>query len=260
MAVDNSRRAALLGFGSLAAGAAALATAPARAAATERIIPPGARELGELMARLRRAPRRRDFKTVPMILAHSDFWDDEALREVIAYRGTRKQVWDNTDIAGPWLNAMRNSINTQIFSFGHDDFLAVSATHGTAHLALFDQAMWDKYELAALAGAGFKTNTLILPTSAPTAFSDEENPESVFGPVGDTIAALRERGVVFLGCHNAIWEWAAKLIARGANPDHVSHEALAAELSNHLIDGVVLTPGIAATIPELQQAGFHYAA
>jgi hypothetical protein len=31
---------------------------------------------------------------------------------------------------------------------------------------------------------------------------------------------------------------------------HVSHEALAAELS----------PGIVATIPELQQAGFHYAA
>jgi len=36
------------------------------------------------------------------------------------------------------------------------------------------------------------------------------------------------------------------------------HEA-AVELTNHLIDGVVLTPGIVATIPELQQVGFHYA-
>jgi hypothetical protein len=30
-------------------------------------------------------------------------------------------------------------------------------------------------------------------------------------------------------------------------------------VGDRLIDGVVLTPGIVATIPELQQAGFHYA-
>ena len=153
MTIDSSRRAALVGFGSLAVGAIALAADPSRAATDRTIIPPGARELSELMERLRRSPRRRDFKTVPMILEHPDLWDDEALKELIAYRGTRKQVWDNTDIASPWLNLMRNSVNAQVFSFGHKDFLAVSATHGTAHLALFDQPMWDKYELAALAGA-----------------------------------------------------------------------------------------------------------
>jgi hypothetical protein len=94
----------------------------------------------------------------------------------------------------------------------------------------------------------------------PTAFSDEEDPSSVFGPAGDTIPALQDRGAVFLACHNAIWEITAKLIARGTNPDHASHETVAAELTNHLIDGIVLTPGIVATIPELQQVGFHYAA
>jgi hypothetical protein len=260
MMIDNSRRAALLGFGSLALGAAAVAAGPTHAETAERIIPPGAHELSELMARLRRAPRRRDFKTVPMILSHPDFWDDEALREVMAYRGTRKQVWDNTGIASPWLNLMRNSINAQVFSFGHKDFLAVSATHGTAHLALFDQAMWDKYALTTLAGPKFQSNTLIVAKPASTAFSDEEDPKSVFGADGDTIPALQERGVVFLACHNAIWEVTAKLIASGKNPDHASHEAVAAEFTNHLIDGVVLTPGIVATIPELQLAGFHYAA
>jgi len=260
MTIDRSRRAALVGFGSLAVGAAALAADPSRADTTEPIIPPGARALSELMERLRRSPRRREFKTVPMILEHPDFWDDEALKEIIAYRGTRKQVWDNTNVAGPWLNLMRNSINTQIFSFGHKDFLAVSATHGTAHLALFDQPMWDKYELAALAGARFKTNTLIVPRPAPAAFSQSEDPKSVFGADGDTIPALQERGVVFMACHNAIWEVTAKLLAAGKNPDHASHEAVAAELTNHLVDGVVLTPGIVATIPELQQVGFHYAA
>src|ERR1700741_2360281 len=260
MTIDNSRRTALVGFGALAIGAAALAAGPSDATTPEPIIPPGARELSELMERLGRAPRRRDFKTVPMILDRPDFWDDQALKEIIAYRGARKQVWDKTNLAGPWLNLMRNSINAQIFSFGHKDFLAVSATHGTAHLALLDQAMWDKYELATLAGAKFKTNTLALPKPVPTAFAQSEDPESVFGSIGDTIPALQERGVVFMACHNAIWEVTAKLIASGKNPDHVSHEAVAAELTNHLIDGMVLTPGIVATIPELQQVGFHYAA
>jgi hypothetical protein len=260
MTIDTSRRAVLVGFGTLAVGTAALLADPSRAATSERIIPPGAQELSELMDRLRRVPRRRDFKTVPMILQHPDFWDDEGLNEIIAYGGTRKQVWDNTNLAGPWLNLMRNSINAQIFSFGHKDFIAVSATHGTAHLALFDQATWDKYELAALAGAEFKSNTLAMPKPAPTAFAQSEDPKSVFGSIGDTIPALQERGAVFLACHNAIWEVTAELIASDINPDHASHEAMAAELTNHLIDGVVLTPGVAATIPELQQVGFHYAA
>jgi len=258
MTIDNSRR-ALVGFGALVAGAAALASTSSRAATAERIIPPGAQGLSDLMEKLRRAPRRRDFKTVPMILQRADFWDDEALREIIAYRGKRKQVWDNTSLAGPWLNLMRNAINAQIFSFGHEDFLAVSATHGTAHLALFDQAMWDKYELATLAGARFRTNTLAVPKPLATDFAQSEDPSSVFGADGDTIPALQARGAVFLACHNAIWEVTAKLISSGKNPDHASHDVVAAELTNHLIDGVVLTPGIVATIPELQQAGFHYA-
>jgi hypothetical protein len=47
MTIDDSRRSALLGFGSLAPGAAALATRPAYAATDEQIIPPGARALAE---------------------------------------------------------------------------------------------------------------------------------------------------------------------------------------------------------------------
>lgn len=260
MTLDSSRRTALVSLGALAVATSALAAGSSQAATTAQIIPPGAQELGDLMSRLRRAPRRRDFKSVPMILEQSEFWDNEALKEIIAYRGTHKQVWDNTNLAGPWLNSMRNSINAQVFSFGHKDFLAVSATHGTAHLALFDHVMWEKYELATLTGDSFKTNTLTVPKPAPSAFARSEDPDSVFGPVGDTIPALQERGVVFLACHNAIWEVTAKLIASGKNPDHAAHEAVAAELTNHLVDGVVLTPGIVATIPELQQAGFHYAA
>jgi hypothetical protein len=46
-----------------------------------------------------------------------DLWDAEALDAIIAYGGSLKQVWDNTEIDGPWLDLMRNSLNTQIFSF-----------------------------------------------------------------------------------------------------------------------------------------------
>jgi hypothetical protein len=259
MTIDSSRRSALFGFGSLVVGASAYAADRAHAATDQIVTAPGARKLADLVEQLRRSPRRRDFETVPMIVQEPDFWDDEALRHVIAYQGNRKQVWDNAQIAGPWLNLMRNALNAQIFAFDHADYLAVSATHGTAHLALFDQSTWDKYELAAFSDIKFRTNTLIAPNTAAAGFSENENPASIFGKNGNTITALQERGVVFLACHNAIWEIAARLIASSRNPDRKSHEALAAELTNHLVEGAVLTPGITATILELQQAGFYYA-
>jgi hypothetical protein len=43
------------------------------------------------------------------------------------------------------------------------------------------------------------------------------------------------------------------------DPDELSHHALAAELTNQLIAGVVLTPWIGGTLAELQRAGFNYA-
>jgi len=33
-----------------------------------------------------------------------------------------------------------------------------------------------------------------------------------------TIPALQSRGVVFMSCHNAIWEVTGKLLAKGVNP------------------------------------------
>ncbi len=211
-----------------------------------------------LTARLAEVRRRRDFKTVPMVLDDPALWDAEALDAVIAYRGGRRQLWDNTEIASPWMNLMRNSLNAQLFSFRHPDFLAVSATYGTAHLALYDQAMWDKYRLATMAGPDFKTNTLIVARDVARDVASHEDPNSVFRPGGNTIPALQRRGVVFMACHNAIWEQTAKLQAKGINPDRLSHESMAAELTNHLVEGVVLTPGVVGTIPELQHAGFGY--
>jgi hypothetical protein len=260
MTADVGRRAALFGFGSAALGAGILSADAGHALAGESPISLGAGELRDFGVRLGKASRRRDFKTVPMVLDDPDLWDAAALDEVIAYRGAYKQVWDNTALGGPWLNLMRNSINAQMFSFRHPDFLAVSATHGTAHLALFDEPTWDKYRLANLAGKNLKANRLIIANPAASAPLDFEDPNGVFGPAGDTIPALQSRGVVFLACHNAIWELSAKLLRLGVNPDHLSHGGIAAELTNHLVEGAVLTPGMVATIPELQRAGFRYIA
>lgn len=195
-----------------------------------------------------------------MILTETDQWDAEALNAVISYKAPYKQVWDNTEIGSPWLNLMRNSINAQVWSFKHPDFLAVSATHGTAHLALFDDATWEKYQLTKLAGQKFKSNTLIKESSAAKADAKNfEDANGVFSPADNSIPILMRRGVVFLSCHNAIWEEAAALLKAESNPDKLNHEQLAAELTNHLLPGVVLTPGAVGTLPELQRAGFHYA-
>jgi hypothetical protein len=118
-----------------AIGLASAALRPAAAAVGPALTPPGATHLDALRKRLALAPRRRDFKTVPMILDHREQWDHEALTEVLSYQPAPRQVWDNTEIGGPWLDMIRNALNSQIWSFKHPDFLAVSVTHGSALLA-----------------------------------------------------------------------------------------------------------------------------
>ena len=195
------RQALHLGLAAAVSGVAMGATAGTAIAAVEPqgLIPTGAVALRELMEKLASAPRHRDFKTVPMILASSDQWDHEALSAILAYKPAHKQVWDNTDLSGPWLNLMRNALNAQVWAFKHADFLVVSATHGTAHLSLFDDAMWEKYKLTTLAGDEFRTNTLIEGRSAGFANpANYEDPAGAFSLEDNSIPALMRRGVVFM--------------------------------------------------------------
>ncbi|MBB5373446.1 thiosulfate dehydrogenase [Acidocella aromatica] len=263
--VRGANRRALLSGAGLSIAAAGLAAAAALPAHATEPSPPNLEPntgatLAALTKQLAILPRRRQFSTVPMILTDPAQWDSEALNAVLAYRGGPKQVWDNTDLAGPWLNLMRNSLNVEIYAWKHPDFLIASATHASAHLALYDQTAWDKYKLAAFTGGKFSTNTLIeTPPAAKGDVSNIQNPAGPFSPAANSIAVLQQRGVVFLACHNAIWELSGALLKAGVNPGGLSHEALAADLTNHLIPGAILSPGTVGTIPELQRAGFHYA-
>jgi hypothetical protein len=221
----------------------------------------GAKTLEALHAQLAKAPRRRDFKSVPMILDNRDQWDAEALDAVLHYAGGPKQAWDNTDIAGPWLNVMRNAMNSQVFSFKHPNFLCASATHGSAQFALYDQHLWEKYQLGSklLGGKPDHNGFVDLPEAASHDPADFQNAKGAFSPAGNSVATLQRRGAVFLVCHNAIWEHCDRLLTLGINPDRLTQEQLCAEISNHLIPGAILTPGAVGTLVELETAGFTYA-
>ena len=249
-----------LGAGVVALSTSATGLAVGMGGETATLLTGGATTLEDLGSRLAAAPRRRDFKTVPMVLTSPDQWDSEALNAVLHYSGGPRQVWDNTVLEGPWLDLMRNAMNVQIWSFRHPNFLVVSATHGSAHLALYDDYIWEKYRFTKLTKGRQKTNTLILePADAHTNPADFNDPDGVFSPHDNSITVLQRRGAVFLACHNAIWELTMGLHAKGDNPDHLTHPQMAAEFTNHLIPGAVLTPGIVGTLPELELAGFQYA-
>jgi len=251
------RRASLQGL-AIAVAAAGFAN-HAVASPSVPLVAKGAKTLDALSERLAKLPRRRDFKSVPMILDNRDQWDADALDAVIHYAGGPKQSWDNTDLLGPWLNVMRNAMNSEIWSFRHPDFLCVSATHGSAQLALYDDAMWDKYGLAKLAGGNVTRNSFVTaPAAADHDPADYQNAQGAFSPRANSIQALQRRGAVFLACHNAVWELCERLISSAINPDHLGAEAMCAEFSNHLIPGVVLTPGAVGTLVELGTAGFVY--
>ncbi len=118
-----SRRATLAlpaaGVGIAAIGAV-ISQIPSAEAATppgDSLMPAQATKLRALADALAKAPRRRDFKSVPMILTSAEQYDSEALHLLFTYAGGPKQVWDNTDLESPWLNLMRNSMNAQIWSW-----------------------------------------------------------------------------------------------------------------------------------------------
>lgn len=247
------------------AGAAAAASLSMRigagaalAAGDADYLPPDAARLKSLFKELAGLPRRRTFKTLPMILTRPDQWDSEAVDAVMAFDGPR-QLFDTTRPEGPWVNQIRNTLNTQVLSLRQSNFLCVAAPHGGAALALFTQEAWNRYRLADRTGGVFKQNTLLADPDFPAAaMMDPTSGQGLYSDAGNRIPTLQKRGVVFLGCHNAIWELAAALLGGGTNPDGRTHGELAADLTNSLIPGAICTPGIEAMIGKFQNAGFAY--
>ena len=105
MGLHPDRRTPLGGL-VVAAGTAVLGANPARAEKVANAwVPAGATTLKQLHVKLNAAPRRRDFRTVPFLLEDENYWDHEALMELIAYGAGPKQIWDKQGLGGPWLEA-----------------------------------------------------------------------------------------------------------------------------------------------------------
>jgi intracellular sulfur oxidation DsrE/DsrF family protein len=243
-----SRRKALAGFG---AAAGALLTRAPQAGATA----PRAGALADLERRLAAAPRRRGFDRVPFMIDRDMLWDRQASDILLGYRGGPRQVWESSDIAAAWPNLIREAVNGQVFAHGNSDFLAVSATHGSAHLTLFDQAAWDKYGLAANTGGKLARNELLTVRGGVHPEDDRQDVNGFYGPGNNNIPSLQRRGVVFVACHDSIHAIARGLAARvGTEAD-----VIAADLTNHLVPGAILVPSVVAYLVELQRAGFTYA-
>jgi hypothetical protein len=258
MNAQTNRRQTMVGLGAAFAMLAAKGGAAAAASTPPSLIPRDAAALNALTSQLAAAPRRRAFKTVPMILTRDDQWDSEAFKALLAYRSGPRQVWHNRKLDGPWLELMDNAVTAEVFSFHHADFLAVSATHNSTGLALFDQAAWDKYKLASIAPGKIARNSFILDKGNGGDPADIQNPAGVYGGDAVSIPYLMRRGAVFLMCHHAIWEGAKGLHAGGANPDKLSVEELAADLTNHILPQAIVVPGLVAAIGELETAGYNY--
>ncbi|MGA0598400.1 hypothetical protein [Enterovirga sp. CN4-39] len=137
---------------------------------------------------------------MPLIVTQKQFWDHEAADALLAY-GAERQMWEATALAGGWVGLIRESLKSQVFTFGHEDFLAVSATHGPAHFALFDQAAWDRYNLAPRTAGKFASNTLIAERPEVSPLDDLQDVNGFYEPNNSTLPALQNRGMVFVACH-----------------------------------------------------------
>jgi intracellular sulfur oxidation DsrE/DsrF family protein len=254
MSIIIERRSLFRMAGGGAVAIAAAASLPAEAAVA---VSSQGKDLAALTARLAATPRRRSFEWVPLIVTDKQDWDHEAAALVLAYRARSLQVWEPTELAGPWPALMREAMNGQVFALGNRDFLPVAAIHGLAHLALFDQALWDRYNLAKLTGGKFAANSLIVESPGVAPEDDLEKPTGFYGPANNNIRSLQRRGAVLVACHDSIHAIARML---QGDPDFAARPAdmIAADLTNGLIPDAVLVPSVVAFLVELQRAGFTY--
>ena len=251
-----ARRAALGLIGQVGYMAAISAAHAAEPASDERR--DASAELNAFTKRLAAAPRRRDFDSVPFIVHSQAQWDHEAAEIVLSYRNRSRQAWECTEIGAPWLNLMREALNGQVFAHANPGFLAVAAVHGTAHLALFDQAAWETHGLASLAGKSATSNVFVAAKAGTAPSDDLQSLSGYYGPENSNIASLQERGMVFVACHDSIHAIARNLLHAGRS-DAMNADTLAADLTNHLIPNAVLVPSVVAFLAELQRVGFSYA-
>jgi hypothetical protein len=132
----------------------------------------------------------------------------------------------------------------------------MSATHGTAQLALFDQSMRNKYDLASIAGTKYQSDTLAAVSPRPQPSRIRKIPQACSDR---TAIPFRRYGCPVsssspLTMRSGARRNAHRLRAKSGCHTRLLPRNLPITLSKRSFS---LTPGMAATIAELQQAEFH---
>lgn len=188
-------------------------------------------------------------------------WNLSEFEKLVHLQARAKQVYDIRDIgAGKFLNNVKNSLNALHYGYGipKDQIKIAVALHGASNTLAFDDAMWQKYRLGEFVNLEDPTTgkpatrNIFLP-KRPGGSTDLNDRASTLQDF--SIQALQGREVKFLSCHTATEEQAAAITKKFGLTAPV--EETVKDLQAHILPGVLIVPGMTATIALLQSEG-HY--
>jgi len=183
---------------------------------------------------------------VPMISIHCGPVGRHRAEGVIAIAMRGKQVGDIAESESPWMRiSCANSPHCAGFSFG-----LATPTFRTHALLLWPtfstRNMWTNTGSPRwpVASQSRRNKLLIVRKAAQSEISDFENPKERVRAAGNTITGRQKSWRRFMPATTRSGE-SRKSAAKGVNPDRlIERGASLPELTNHLVDGVVFTPGI----------------
>jgi hypothetical protein len=247
--LDRRRAFAVLG------GTAALAALPGVSLAQDAMRRPDAVASGlahwRTCPQARRRTGRRGFDKVPFMIDRADLWDHEASEILLSFRGDKKQMWEASDISSAWLNLMRESEWSGIrppasgFPRGRGG-ARDSASHVVPIRACGIGMGWRRTQAASLR----RTHSLPSGKGRPDRRSTKDR------------RLLRRRQqqhpdpATAWGCDDRLPRLDPRDRPRSGEIGRRDPDMVAADLTNNLIEGVVLVPSVVAYIVELQNAGF----
>lgn len=166
--------------------------------------------------------------------------------------GQHGQIFEAPAInGGAALKQARNFLNTyrDVYGLESDKIDVVIASHGTALSLFFQDRVWEKYSL------GERFNIKDPRTGAAArrnVFAYREDDGSV--PSDAAIEALKERGVRFLLCNNALNGMTGKLAKAGFG----TQEAVRSDILSALLPGAQVVSAAVVALNRAQEKGLSY--
>jgi intracellular sulfur oxidation DsrE/DsrF family protein len=191
---------------------------------------------------------------------HFDEYERVVDRDVIV-----RMLYQWPTLTNPLIYAnINNGLNGFQFAYDlpSDRIQVVVQAYASANLAMYDDSMWAKYRL----GEIFKIQdpTTSLPAARNIWFSSK-NPPTAQPPTersdpyysDNSIEGLQRRGVLFLICHNTIHGQAGQVSSSEQNTEHLSTDAIVADIQAHTIPGALLVPSAVGELVRLQDKGYR---